>query len=173
MTPFAKILCTALPLTLALPAFAQELQPSASALVSGHDGAIAGSATLNETPSGEMLLKLDITGVPEGTHGVHLHETGDCTAPDFESAGGHIAGDREHGVLSQNGPHPGDLPNVHVGADGVLEADVILAGIDIDGMIFDDDGAAFMIHEKADDYATQPGGDAGSRIACGVFQKPE
>ncbi|EDQ05665.1 Superoxide dismutase [Cu-Zn] [Sulfitobacter indolifex] len=146
------------------------MQTAATAQVAGKSDDITGSVTLNTTASGRMLVKIDVTGVPTGTHGVHLHETGDCSADDFTSAGGHIAGDHQHGVLVEGGPHPGDMPNMVVGDDGVLQAEVFLDLLDIDGMIKDDDGAAFVIHDGADDYTSQPAGDAGSRIACGVFE---
>jgi len=72
--------------------------------------------------------------------------------------------------MSANGPHPGDMPNAEVGADGMLKQEIFLAGLDLDGMINDDDGAAFIVHSGADDYTSQPSGDAGSRIACGVLE---
>lgn len=146
------------------------MQTAATAQVAGNADDINGSVTLNTTASGRTLVKIDVTGVPAGTHGVHLHETGDCSAEDFKSAGGHIAGDHQHGVLVDGGPHPGDMPNMVVGEDGVLQAEVFLDLLDIDAMIKDDDGAAFVIHDGADDYTSQPAGDAGSRIACGVFE---
>ena len=166
-----RFLTALAPIAFALPLMAeQHMQPLASALVDGKDGAIAGSATLNKTASGKVLVTLNINGVPAGEHAVHLHETGDCSAPDYKSAGGHIAGDMEHGVLSANGPHPGDMPNMTVGDDGVLEAEVFLSALEVEAMVMDDDGAAFVIHEGVDDYTSQPAGDAGARIACGVFQ---
>ncbi|MFG6592005.1 superoxide dismutase family protein [Sulfitobacter sp. 1A12157] len=146
------------------------MQTSATAQVAGNSNDISGNVSLNTTTSGRTLVKIDVTGVPAGTHGVHLHQTGDCSAEDFKSAGGHIAGDRKHGVLVKDGPHPGDMPNMVVGEDGVLEAEVFLDLLDIESMIKDNDGAAFIIHSDADDYESQPSGDAGSRIACGVFE---
>tara|TARA_Y100001001_G_scaffold152137_1_gene164459 strand:- start:80 stop:436 length:357 start_codon:yes stop_codon:yes gene_type:complete len=116
------------------------------------------------------LVQIEVRGVPAGTHAVHLHETGDCSGDDFKSAGGHIAGGKDHGVLVEGGPHPGDMPNMIVGDKGVMKEEVFLDMIDIDAMIKDKDGAAFIIHSGADDYQSQPSGDAGSRIACGVFQ---
>ena len=100
---------------------------------------------------------------------VHLHETGDCSGDGFKSAGGHIAGDREHGVLTAGGPHPGDMPNVTVGSDGTVEQEVFLPFLNVEEHLMDDDGAAFVIHGGQDDYSSQPSGDAGDRIACGVF----
>lgn len=148
-------------------AFAEgHMQPAATAEVQGK-GEISGSVTLNTTASGRTLVQLDVTGVPAGTHGVHLHETGDCSAEDYKSAGGHISGDQQHGVLVEGGPHPGDMPNMVVGDDGVLKAEVFLDLLDVDGMIKDEDGAAFVIHADPDDYESQPSGAAGDRIACG------
>ena len=146
------------------------MEELASADVSGADQELTGSVTLNQTGSGMVLVRIDLSGVPEGEHGVHLHETGDCSASDFTSAGGHIAGDRSHGFLTEGGPHPGDMPNMTVGADGILKADVFLNFLEFDSMIMDTDGAAFIVHSGADDYTSQPAGDAGSRIACGVFE---
>lgn len=148
---------------------AAHMQAAATAEVEGKDG-ISGSVTLNTTASGRTLVQIDVSGVPAGVHGVHLHETGDCSAEDYKSAGGHIAGDHKHGVLVDGGPHPGDMPNMTVGEDGKMQGEVFLDLLDIDTMIKDDDGAAFIIHAGADDYESQPAGDAGSRIACGVFK---
>ncbi|MEX3314314.1 superoxide dismutase family protein [Sulfitobacter sp. PS-8MA] len=150
-------------------ALAESHMPSAAtAEVQGKDG-ISGRVTLNITPSDRILVLIDVTGVPAGTHGVHLHETGDCSAEDYKSAGGHIAGGQQHGVMVEGGPHPGDLPNMVVGEDGILRAEVFLDELDVDQMIKDDDGAAFIIHAGADDYKSQPAGNAGDRIACGVL----
>ncbi len=144
------------------------MQSVATAEVQGA-GEVAGSVTLHTTASGRILVQIDVTGVPAGTHGVHLHETGDCSAEDYKSAGGHIPGDRQHGVLVEGGPHPGDMPNMVVGDDGILKAGVFLDLLDVEQMIKDDDGAAFIIHADADDYQSQPSGAAGDRIACGVL----
>jgi Cu-Zn family superoxide dismutase len=145
------------------------MTPAATAEVNGAEADVSGTVTLNRTASGMTLVQIDLTGVPEGVHGVHLHETGDCSADDFTLAGGHISGTQTHGVLSENGPHPGDMPNMTVGADGILKADVFLDLLDLETMIMDEDGAAFIVHSGADDYTSQPSGDAGSRIACGTF----
>ena len=83
----------------AVAAQAEGHMQTASAQVAGNSDDISGTVSLNTTASGRTLVKIDATGVPAGTHGVHLHETGDCSADDFKSAGGHIAGDHQHGVL--------------------------------------------------------------------------
>lgn len=153
----------------AAPLAAQSgMDPVARADVEGKDG-ISGEVVLFAAPQG-VLARITLSGSPEGLHGIHLHETGDCSADDFKSAGGHIAGDAQHGFLVENGPHPGDMPNAVVKASGMLEVDAFLPDIDVEQMIFDKDGAAFILHAGTDDYASQPSGDAGSRLACGVFE---
>ncbi|WP_185020643.1 superoxide dismutase family protein [Histidinibacterium lentulum] len=140
--------------------------------VQGRDGAAHGTVTVEPTASGTMVVELDLAGLPTGTLAVHLHETGDCSAEDFSSAGGHIAGDASHGVESADGPHPGDLPNVLPEEGGAVQVQFFndrLTG----EMMTDADGAAFVVHAGADDYESQPAGDAGDRIACGVFEPRE
>lgn len=150
----------------ALPAAAQDI---AAAEVMDREGAFLGTVYLRDEPSGVTRVTVALTGVPEGAHGIHLHEKGDCSADDFTSAGGHIAGDAQHGIGVEGGPHPGDLPNVVVLDDGVVNAEMFNPLLDLDSMIFDEDGAAFIMHEGPDDYVSQPAGDAGARIACGTF----
>lgn len=170
MTRLKYLAATAALGILAAPAaFADaHMLPAATAEVANAQGDAVGTVTINQTASGEMLVQIDLSGVAPGTHAVHIHETGACEAPDFKSAGGHLAGDREHGVGVPNGPHPGDMPNVTVGDDGIVKAEVFVAGFTAD-MLEDEDGSAFVMHDGADDYVSQPAGDAGARVACGVF----
>lgn len=132
------------------------------------EGESLGTATATATPSGLMLLTVELAGVPAGIHGLHIHETGTCTPPDFESAGGHLTGDKDHGIMSENGPHAGDLPNIHVPESGELTVEFFVAGLTPE-MIADEDGSAIMIHDHPDDYVGQPSGHAGDRIGCGGF----
>lgn len=170
MTFTKTLLATASAAIVAAPLWADGHSSAfATAQVSGADG-LVGQVTLNETASGMVLVQIELTGVPEGVRAVHLHEVGDCSATDFSSAGGHIAGDHDHGFLAANGPHPGDMPNATIGADGVLKSEVVLASLDLEAMIADVDGASFVMHDGVDDYTSQPSGAAGSRIACGVFE---
>ena len=126
-------------------------------------------------PDGEGLrLSGEIRGLtPGATHGFHVHETGDCSAPDATSAGGHFnpAG-HPHGDRQADAPHhAGDMPNLVAGDDGVAQVDVSLAGLRIDdGSEVDVVGRALIVHAQPDDYATQPTGNAGARIACGVVE---
>lgn len=145
-------------------------QRAATAQVKSAEGAEMGTVTLTETASGKMQVTIDLTGVPEGVRAVHIHETGQCDAPSFESAGGHLADGMDHGAHVPGGMHPGDLPNLTVGADGIAQADVFSTGLTMD-LVMDGDGSAFVIHDGTDDYASQPSGNAGDRIACGVFNE--
>lgn len=148
------------------PLHAQDI---AAADVQNRSGDSLGSVYLRDTPSGMTRVILALNGLPEGGHAVHLHAVGDCSADDFTSAGGHIAGDATHGVGTEDGPHPGDLPNIIVHEDGTANVEFFNARIDLEEMIFDEDGAAFIVHSGQDDYSSQPAGDAGDRIACGTF----
>jgi superoxide dismutase, Cu-Zn family len=147
------------------------LAAEVEAPVQNTDGEMIGAVRLADTPSGVVSVIIELTNVPVGVHGVHLHETGDCSAEDFSSAGDHIAGDAAHGVLAEDGPHPGDLPNVTVADNGDVQTEFFLTGLNIDEHILDDDGAAFIVHSGIDDYESQPSGDSGDRIACGAFEE--
>ncbi|AJE49045.1 superoxide dismutase family protein [Celeribacter indicus] len=145
----------------------------ATADVQDLEGNALGAVRVYDTPSGVAVATITLTELPEGVHAIHLHEVGDCESEDFSSAGGHIAGDREHGVLAEGGPHPGDMPNLTVKENGVGEVEVFLPDIDVERDLLDEDGAAFVMHEGVDDYESQPAGDAGDRLACGAFSAPE
>ena len=133
------------------------------------DGAEIGMVRLVDQPSGTTSITIEASGFDEGVHAVHLHEVGACDAPDFESAGGHIPGDAEHGVGVEGGPHPGDLPNAHVQSDGVIAVEYFNDRITVADLL-DDDGSALIVHTGADDYESQPSGDAGGRLACAVIE---
>jgi superoxide dismutase, Cu-Zn family len=150
------------------PAFAAETQ----ATIRDQEGDEIGTVTARDTASGFVLLTIKLDGLPRGPHAVHLHETGDCSAPDFTSAGGHIANGASHGIESPNGPHPGDLPNLFVGRGGAVHAEFFMSALNVQEHLLDSDGAAFVVHEKPDDYRTDPAGDSGARIACGAFAGP-
>ena len=159
------------------PGLAQEAADSTaaqafSASVADRDGEARGTATATPLASGGYLLVIEISGMPEGIHASHLHETGACEAPDFASAGGHITGDHAHGVMDEGGAHPGELPNLHIPASGDLTVEYFAPSL-TEAMLTDEDGAAFVIHAGPDDYASQPAGNSGDRIACGIFTPVE
>ena len=155
-------------LSLAAPALAVD---TASAVLKDASGKEVGAATFTVTPSG-VLISLDLTAVPPGEHGFHVHTTGKCEPPDFKSAGPHFNPDQtKHGFMTPEGPHAGDLPNLHVPADGKLQVEVLEPNVTLSGEapLLDADGSALVIHAGADDYKTDPGGNSGNRIACGVI----
>lgn len=137
------------------------------------DGDVAATAELTEDDDG-VQVKLEGDGLPEGTHAFHVHEKGDCEAPDFESAGDHYnPEDKNHGKEDPDGPHAGDFDNIKVGADGKVDEDFTTDQVTLekgkDNSLFTDEGTSLVIHADEDDYKSQPSGDAGDRIACGVI----
>jgi Cu-Zn family superoxide dismutase len=159
----ALLLTTAL----ALPAAAE----SAQALLQNASGDDVGLVELMQTPGG-VLLKVAIKKLPAGEHAIHIHAVGKC-APTFEAAGAHFnPSNHKHGVFSGEG-HAGDMPNLHVPQSGQLSVEIVNAAITLEkgkpNSVFDNDGAAIVVHAKADDYKTDPAGNAGDRIACGAI----
>lgn len=147
---------------------------SARATFRTADGRDVGSASLQQTTAG-LLVTADLNGLPPGTHGIHFHAVGQCTAPDFTSAGPHHNPTaRQHGLRNAGGPHAGDLPNIHVPESGSLRVELISRDAVLgagNGTLFDGDGGAIVIHALADDYQTDPSGGSGSRIACAVIER--
>jgi Cu-Zn family superoxide dismutase len=137
-------------------------------------GENVGEAKLTQTPNG-VLIQATLSNLPPGERGFHIHAVGKCEPP-FESAGDHFnPGAKQHGYLDPKGRHAGDLPNVHVPESGALKIDLLASQIALkDGQnhLLDSDGAALVLHAKPDDYQSQPSGDAGDRIACGVIAAP-
>jgi Cu-Zn family superoxide dismutase len=154
-------------------AFAQA-PTSATATLKNAAGEEVGTATLT-TRNGTVLINATFSKLPPGTHALHIHTTGTCTAPDFTSAGGHFnpAG-KKHGKDNPEGAHAGDLPNFEVDASGAGKASTTVPGVTLgDGpdSLFHTGGTALVVHGAADDYKTDPTGNAGPRIACGVIEK--
>lgn len=144
---------------------------AAQANMTGSDGKPVGKVTLTQTPHG-VLLKAELSGLPAGGHGFHIHENGTC-APDFAAAGGHYnpAG-KGHGLTQESGMHGGDMPNIYAAADGTVTAEVLNPLVTLDtgaNSVFDADGSSIIVHEKPDTHLADAG--AGGRIACGVIVK--
>jgi Cu-Zn family superoxide dismutase len=156
-------------LAIALPE--ARAQDAAAELIDGKANPV-GSAQLNQLEQGVQIV-IAVSGLPVGKHALHIHETGECEPP-FESAGGHFnPTGAEHGWDSPGGPHAGDLPNIYVG-EGAVQVEYITDRVTLeDGetSLFDEDGSAIVIHEGQDDYVSEPAGDAGHRLACGVIEK--
>lgn len=165
---------TALCLTgaLAVPALADHHGQAggAKATLKSADGQPRGMAMISEAGGG-LKVHVMAEGIAPGVHGVHLHTVGKCDGPDFQTAGGHWnPTSHEHGRDNPKGAHQGDLPNITVGADGKGMIDFTVAGGKL-ATLMDADGAAVVIHATADDYKTDPSGNSGGRIACGVITK--
>ena len=151
----------------ATPATAEAVEEATAALQTA-EGQPAGTATVSQGP-GSVRIVLSVEGLPPGEHGVHVHMTGACDAPTFESAGAHWnpAG-QAHGLEDPPGQHAGDMPNLTVAEDGSGALEYHLIGGSFADLM-DADGAAFVIHADPDDQMTDPSGNSGDRIACGVF----
>lgn len=138
------------------------------------DGTLAARAMLYPGRSGSIEARVQAAGLPPGQYGVHIHTVGRCDAPAFESAGPHWnPADRQHGRLNPQGPHLGDLDNLEVSAEGHGRLEFAIPAAVLRGTqaaIIDADGAALMIHAAPDDYRTDPSGNSGARIACGVLR---
>ena len=161
-------------LTSAAPAWAR---PHAVAHLKDLDGKPVGIATFSTVDRG-VLIEFDLMGLPPGPHGIHLHGSGNCDAKaGFTSAGpilqvGPLV--RKHGYLAEGGPEAGDLPTQFAGTDGRLHASVLTAAFSLGNgkrSIFDRDGVSLILDQRGDDYRTQPLGNAGNRIACGVVMR--
>ena len=154
----------------AMPANAAEM---ANTQLKDSSGKAVGDVDLIQTLAG-VLIKLQIKGLTPGEHAFHIHAVGKCDAP-FESAGPHFnPGNRKHGIMAGEG-HAGDMPNLHVPQSGELSVEVVNTAVTLEqgkpNSLFDNDGSSLVIHAKADDYRSDPAGNAGDRIACGVIQQ--
>jgi len=137
-------------------------------------GKDVGAATLSQAAHG-VSIKLNVHDLPAGDHGIHIHQTAKCEGPDFKSAGAHLNPDsKKHGLQSPDGPHAGDIPNFVADVKGKSKATVVAPNVtmgDDAHSIFAGGGTALVIHAKADDGKTDPSGNSGDRIACGVITK--
>ncbi len=151
---------------------AQEKKPdTATATIEARSGSkVSGTATATQT-DGTVKIVVQAEGLTEGMHAVHIHEKGDCSAPDALSAGGHFNPTNEkHGAPTDPEHHAGDFGNMRVGADGKgtleIEPKTLTVAPGPNSVV----GRAIVIHEKVDDFVTQPAGNAGARVGCGVFK---
>ncbi|HMN69176.1 MAG TPA: superoxide dismutase family protein [Bdellovibrionales bacterium] len=144
----------------------------AKAQLKNAKGQTLGSATLTAMKKGVRLI-VEAEKLPPGELAIHFHENGKCEGPKFESAGSHFAGAaKSHGFDSDGGPHAGDMPNLIVPATGKVRAELINTAVTMgkeSNSLFKAGGTSLVIHAKADDYKSQPSGNAGDRLLCGVI----
>jgi Cu-Zn family superoxide dismutase len=150
------------------PAQAEKKGDTVKASLKDANGQALGDVTLEQTPNG-LIIRGELMNLPAGEHAIHIHEAGKCEGPDFKTAGGHLnPGKKAHGIMSAKGKHAGDLPNLYAGQDGKVRFEFFANhGLTLK-QVQDKDGGAIVVHAKLDDYKTDPAGDAGGRIACGV-----
>lgn len=149
------------------PAGAMDVQ------ISDASGRQIGVARLTESGEG-VQVEVRVAGLAAGEHGIHIHSVGRCEPPAFESAGPHFStGTRQHGLENPQGPHEGDMPNLTVGADGNGTGTFTVRGVQLHGTggsgLMRQGGTALVIHADRDDQRTDPSGNSGARVACGVI----
>jgi superoxide dismutase, Cu-Zn family len=148
---------------------------NATAVMKDVKGNTVGLAAFTEDSSGLVHINVNASGLTPGLHGIHIHDKGNCTEPSFTSAGGHYNPlGKEHGLKNPNGPHAGDLPNLEVGEDGKGYMNVTTGLVTLsDGptTLFTANGTSLVIHDGSDDQMTNPSGNSGSRIICGIIEK--
>ena len=171
---FQLIVVTCAILVIFTAAWAKGKETSKTVSLQNGQGKNVGTATLQQSAVG-VAIKLNVHDLTPGDHGIHIHQVAKCDGPDFKSAGPHFNPDgKKHGLESPDGPHAGDIPNFIVDANGKSKATVIAKGVTLgDGAnsVFTNGGTALVIHAKADDGKTDPSGNSGDRIACGVITK--
>jgi Cu-Zn family superoxide dismutase len=169
-----KFLMPALCLLTAHPALSGSVdKQGASATIVNRNGKAIGKAKIISTQKG-LRVKVRVNGLAMGQHGVHVHSVGRCDDPTFASAGPHWnPTSKLHGLNNPNGSHIGDLPNMQLSKQGRGRLSYYITGATLmgDAGLFDADGAAIVVHANTDDQRTDPSGNSGDRIACGVFRR--
>jgi Cu-Zn family superoxide dismutase len=143
----------------------------AGATIEGRSGSSLSGTAEFMMHGGMVMITVSLKGAPPGPHAVHIHEKGDCSAPDASSAGGHFnPGGHQHGAPESPEHHAGDLGNITIAEDGTGTLMIHSSDLTVAGGLNSVVGHAIIVHEKSDDFVTQPTGNSGGRIGCGVIQ---
>jgi Cu-Zn family superoxide dismutase len=155
-------------------AWGKEPSPKATAELKNAQGQAVGTATFESGKQG-VLVRLNVRNLPPGVHGIHIHEAGKCDAPDFKTAGAHFnPTGKHHGSMNPQGEHAGDLENLRVGPRGTARVTLTAKGVTLgegENSLFHPGGTSLVIHADPDDLKTDPAGNSGVRIVCGVIAK--
>ena len=160
----------------AIGAMAAQAQAPVKVMMKTSDGKDAGTVTLKQGKDG-VKVTAKLKNLPIGDHAIHVHTAAKCDGPDFKTAGPHFNPDgKKHGFKNPDGPHAGDFPkNLTAGPDGMVDSTFVSKGISLDptapNSVFANGGTSIVVHEKADDMMTDPSGNSGNRIACGVVTR--
>lgn len=161
-------------LLLAAAGWAAPKEPAAHAVLKNAKGEKAGTATFTEVSNG-VNVAVRLNNMKPGVHGIHIHEAGKCDAPDFKTAGGHFNPTaKHHGSGNPQGMHMGDLRNISVAANGTGRLKETVKGITLgpgEDSLFHNGGTALVVHADPDDMKSDPAGNSGARIACGVIMR--